>query len=240
MQTVLAVAGIKKSYGHRQVLRGLDFSACRQETVALLGANGSGKTTFLRILATLLSPDAGERSYFGQPLKGNEIEIRRRVGLVSHPLMLYSDLSADENLRFTAQMYALQEAQQRIDQILELVGLTRQRSQPVSTFSRGMQQRLSIARALLPDPQILFLDEPFTGLDRGMAERTMQLLQQIAGQQKTVIMTSHNLKEVALLATRVLFLQKGRFVDEVAMAGMDEHALADRYQSVTEPGGKIE
>jgi heme exporter protein A len=237
MQVVLAATGICKSFDHRQVLRGLDFSVCTHETVALLGANGSGKTTFLRILSTLLSPDEGKVLYFGQPLKGNEIEIHRRLGLVNHQVMLYSDLSAEENLHFTAQMYHLTDEKKRVDQMLEQVGLAHQRRQAVRTLSRGMQQRLAIARALLPDPQILLLDEPFTGLDKGMAERMLQLLQQIVEQPKTIVMTSHNLREVCSLAKRVLFLQNGDFVDEVQMAGQDEKQLADRYQTLMAAGG---
>jgi heme exporter protein A len=236
-RTFLQAERISKSFGPKKVLSGLNFYALEHETVALLGENGSGKTTFINILATLLSPDQGKVSYFGQPLNGNESGIRRRLGIVSHQLLLYSDLSAEENLRFYARLYALPEPEQRVEQILDLVGLKKQRSQVVRTFSRGMQQRLAIGRALLHDPSILFLDEPFTGLDQNMTERMQNLLKQIMGQEKTVIMTSHSFKEVSLLASRALFLQGGYFVDTVALAGMNEHQLAERYQAVIHPGG---
>ena len=235
-QVVIQAEGITKNFGHKRVLRGLEFCAYSHETIALLGANGAGKTTLLNILSTLLSPDEGKVSYFGLPLKDNEASIRSRLGVVSHQLFLYSDLSAEENLRFFARLYAIAEYEQRVNQMLELIDLKKQRQQVVRTFSRGMQQRLAIGRALLNDPSILFLDEPFSGLDQNMSNRMTQLLQQIVSQDKTVIMASHNYQEVASLASRALFLKDGLFVDSVDVAGMDEHQLAQHYQNLIRAG----
>ena len=237
MQSVLNVEGISKSFGPKRVLRGLDLTAYAQETIALMGPNGAGKTTLLNILATLMAADSGTVTYFGQPLRGNENVLRQRLGLVGHPLMLYADLTAEENLHFYAKMYAVTHSEERVTDMLELVGLTRQRQQVVRTLSRGMQQRLSIARALLHDPEILFLDEPFTGLDQAMTERMLQLVRQITGQAKTVIFTSHHFNEVEALATRVLLLKAGNFVDAWEVAGMDAGILAERYQAAFQRGG---
>jgi heme exporter protein A len=236
-QPILQAEGINKSYGPRQVLHGVDFAVHRGKTVALMGANGAGKTTLLNILATLLTPDAGQVIYFGQPLRGNESEIRRRIGLVSHQGMLYPELTVEENLRFYAGLYSLEQAEARIDQFLDLVELKKQRRQVVRTLSRGMQQRLAIGRALLHDPQILFLDEPFTGLDRGMTGRMTALLQQLAEENKTILMTSHNLGEVSVLATQVAILHHGVFADIFDCSGLDEAALAQRYQAAMTPLG---
>lgn len=234
---ILQAEGINKSYGPRQVLHGVDFAVHRGKTVALMGANGAGKTTLLNILATLLTPDAGQVIYFGQPLRGNESEIRRRIGLVSHQGMLYPELTVEENLRFYAGLYSLEQAEARIDQFLDLVELKKQRRQVVRTLSRGMQQRLAIGRALLHDPQILFLDEPFTGLDRGMTGRMTALLQQLAEENKTILMTSHNLDEVSVLATQVAILHHGVFADIFDCSGLDEAALVQRYQAAMTPLG---
>ena len=217
-------------------MRGLSFSASEHETVALMGPNGAGKTTFLNILATLTAPEAGIVTYYGLPSKGNESEIRRRLGIVSHQLMLYADLTAEENLQFYAKMYTLQKSEQRIDEIFELVHLNKQRRQVVRTLSRGMQQRLAIGRALLHDPQILFLDEPFTGLDAAAAERMIELLQKVVSQEKTVVMVSHSFKEVSLLANRALLLQSGSFVQSLTLAGWDEQKLAEQYRAVIRSG----
>jgi ABC-type multidrug transport system ATPase subunit len=230
---VIQAEGICKNYDPKQVLRGVDFVAYPNETIALMGPNGAGKTTLLNILSTLLAPDAGRLSYFGHSLKGNESEIRRRMGMVGHQGMLYSELTIEENLRFYAALYAVLQPKMRIDQILDLVELKKQRQQVVRTLSRGMQQRLSIGRSLLHDPQILFLDEPFTGLDQNLSGRMLKLIQQLAGQNKTVLITSHRLDEVFALAKRVIILHRGMIVDQFELIGMQEADLAQRYQAAT-------
>ena len=235
MRTVIHAEGITKSFGFQKVLRGLDFTAEEQETVALMGPNGAGKTTLLYVLATLLAPESGSIAYFGQPLKNNEIEIRRRLGIVGHQLMLYADLTVEENLNFYTKMYTLSNREQRMTAVLDLVDLNKHRRQLVRTLSRGMQQRLTIARAMLHDPLLLFLDEPFAGLDQGMTEKMLQLVQKITSQNKTVVFVTHNFREVSLLATRVLFLKAGNFVGNYEVTGMDEHDLSERYQTVMQP-----
>jgi ABC-type multidrug transport system ATPase subunit len=140
-------------------------------------------------------------------------------------------------LRFYAELYSLEQAEARIEQILDLVELKKQCRQVVRTLSRGMQQRLAIGRALLHDPQILFLDEPFTGLDQGMTGRMTALLQQLAAENKTILMTSHSLGEVSALATRVAILHRGVFADTFDCSDLDEAALSRRYQAATAPLG---
>jgi ABC-type multidrug transport system, ATPase component len=197
----------------------------------LLGPNGAGKTTLLNVLSSLLPTETGQITYFGEALRGNESEIRRRIGLVSHQSMCYAELTVEENLRFFAGLYALPHPEQRITEVLGWVELTKQRSQVTRTLSRGMQQRLSLARALLHDPPILLLDEPFTGLDQNLAGRMQQLIRQLSGHGKSMLLVSHHLNEALSLATRALVLHRGQIVDQFALDGMREADLSDRYQA---------
>ncbi len=227
---VIAVHGLTKRFGLKSVLRGLDFSVVAGEFVALMGPNGVGKTTFLRILASLSRPTRGEVWVAGCRLPQEAASVRRRLGVVSHQPLLYGDLTAAENLRFFARLYSLPSPAGRIDEMLHLVGLYRRRHDPVRTFSRGMQQRLAIARALLHDPDLLLLDEPYTGLDQDAAAILDGLLRQIAAQGRTVVMTTHDLGRVAALATRFDVLARGRIVASASRQAMGEAQLLRFYR----------
>src|SRR5512147_1142713 len=163
---MIEVKRLVKRFGLKTVLRNLDFQVGSGEFVALLGPNGAGKTTFLRILASLSRPSLGEVRVAGYALPGEAAAVRRRLGVVSHLPLLYGDLTAEENLRFYGRMYAIARLENRITEMLEQIGLAARRRDLVRTFSRGMQQRLAIARAMLHDPQVLLFDEPYTGLDQ--------------------------------------------------------------------------
>jgi heme exporter protein A len=168
---MIHVRKLVKRFGLKTVLRGLDFEVAEGEFVALLGPNGAGKTTFLRILASLSRPSLGEINIAGYALPSQAGAVRQRLGVVSHQPLLYGDLTADENLRFFARMYAIQQADRRISEVLDLVGLTARRRDLVRTYSRGMQQRLAIGRAVLHDPEVMLFDEPHTGLDQDDCRR---------------------------------------------------------------------
>jgi heme exporter protein A len=190
---MIEVRGLVKRFGPKTVLRGLDFQVETGQFVALLGPNGAGKTTFLRILASLARPTLGQVSIAGYSLPQQAAAVRRQLGVVSHQPLLYGDLSAEENLRFYGRMYAIDRLEGRISEVLELIGLIARRRDVVRTFSRGMQQRLAIGRAILHDPQVLLLDEPHTGLDQDACEMLDSLLRQVAISGRTVLMTSHDL-----------------------------------------------
>ena len=162
---MIRVKKLVKRFGLKTVLRGVDFQAHPGEFVVLLGPNGAGKTTFLRILASLSRPSLGEVSVAGFSLPGQSAAVRRRLGVVSHMPLLYDDLTAEENLQFYGRMYNISSIQARIAEVLELVGLSSRRKDMVRTFSRGMQQRLAIGRAVLHNPDVMLFDEPYTGLD---------------------------------------------------------------------------
>jgi heme exporter protein A len=206
---MIKVRKLVKRYGMKTILRGLDFDVQPGEFVALLGPNGSGKTTFLRILASLSHPSLGEVSIAGYRLPHQAASVRARLGVVSHLPLLYGDLTAEENLRFYGRMYGVLHLDDRIRSVLEMVGLEPRRNDLVRTFSRGMQQRLAIGRAVLHDPEVMLFDEPYTGLDQDASSMLDHVLQSVAALGRTVVMTSHDLVRAEDLATRFDILSHG-------------------------------
>jgi heme exporter protein A len=206
---MITVKKLVKRFGLKTVLRGVDFDVQPGEFVALLGPNGAGKTTFLRILASLSRPSLGEVKVAGYRLPNEAASVRARLGVVSHMPLLYGDLSAEENLRFYGRMYGIVELEPRITEVLEMVGLDMRRRDLVRTFSRGMQQRLAIGRAVLHDPEVMLFDEPYTGLDQDASTMLDEVLKTVAAKGRTVVMTSHDLARAEELATRFDILSRG-------------------------------
>jgi len=236
---MIEARGIVKAFGDHVVLRGLDLTVAEGEFLALVGPNGAGKTTLMRILATLSRPTRGQARIAGLDLRTQGQEVRRRIGLVSHQPLLYGDLSAEENLRFYARLYGLRDADQRIHALLEQVGLGARRTSLVRTFSRGMQQRLAIARAILHDPPVLLLDEPDTGLDPHAAERLQALLDELATRGRTVLMTTHQLERGLRMASRIAVLAGGRIAFEAATGALSPQALRRQYdEAILEAGAR--
>src|SRR4030095_7488958 len=180
MSTMIAVKKLVKRFGMKTILRGLDFEVEPGEFVALLGPNGAGKTTFLRILASLSRPSLGDVTIAGYRLPHEAAQVRARLGVVSHLPLLYGDLTAEENLRFYARMYNISDYDLRVAEVLEMVGLEGRRRDLVRTFSRGMQQRLAIGRAVLHDPDVVLFDEPYTGLDQDASAMLDEVLKTVA------------------------------------------------------------
>lgn len=206
---MIEVKKLVKRFGLKTILRGLDFSVEPGEFVALLGPNGAGKTTFLRILATLSRPSLGEVSVAGYNLPSQSAQVRAKLGVVSHLPLLYPDLTAEENLLFYGRMYGIRDMEARITEVLEMVGLDNRRKDLVRTFSRGMQQRLAIGRAVIHDPEVMLFDEPYTGLDQDASEMLDEVLRSVAAKGRTVVMTSHDLARAEELATRFDILSRG-------------------------------
>lgn len=198
-----------KRFGLKTILRGVDFSVQPGEFVALLGPNGAGKTTFLRILASLSRPSLGSVKVAGYSLPHESAQVRAKLGVVSHMPLLYPDLTAEENLQFYARMYGITNHQSRITEVLQMVGLEPRRKDLVRTFSRGMQQRLAIGRAVIHDPEVMLFDEPYTGLDQDASEMLDDVLRSVAAKGRTVVMTSHDLARAEDLATRFDILSRG-------------------------------
>lgn len=209
---MIQVRQLVKRFGLKPVLRGLDFQVREGEFVALLGPNGAGKTTFLRILSSLSRPTLGEVSIAGYRLPAQAAAVRQRLGVVSHLPLLYGDLTAEENLRFYGKMYGVVNLDKRMDVVLEMIGLAHRRRDLVRTFSRGMQQRLAIGRAVLHDPDVMLFDEPHTGLDQDACRMLDNVLQEVAASGRTVVMTSHDLARAGDLASRFDVISKGLIV----------------------------
>lgn len=224
---------VVKTYGQFAVLKGIDFSLHQGEFVTLLGPNGAGKTTFLRILAMLGRPSSGTIELAGIPLNQARASIRSLVGVISHLTFLYDDLTARENLQFYGKLYGLggAELEERVSYLLAKVGLERRAEQRVRFFSRGMQQRLSLARAVLHQPPILLLDEPDTGLDRQAAEMLTQVLAEPAadGTPRSVLMTTHNLERGLAMSDRLVVLAGGRIVRETSATELEAASIQSWY-----------
>jgi heme exporter protein A len=221
-----------KRFGLKTVLRGVDFEVQRGEFVALLGPNGAGKTTFLRILSSLARPTMGEVIIAGHKLPDHAAQVRARLGVVSHNPLLYGDLTAEENLQFYARMYNISDQGTRITQVLEIVGLENRRRDLVRTFSRGMQQRLAIGRAILHDPEVVLFDEPYTGLDQDASSMLDDVLRTVAAQGHTIVMTSHDLARAEDLATRFDILSRGVIAASAKKEELDGNLL-DFYKKAT-------
>ncbi len=209
-EPLLSLRRIFRAYGRIRALYRVTFDVYPGEAIALFGANGAGKTTLLRVASTLLTPSEGEILYRGKALDGNSRgAYRQAIGLVGHASFLYDELSARENLLLHARLRRVPEAEKRTDHLLERVGLSHRQDDRVSNFSRGMEQRLSLARALVSQPDLLLLDEPFTGLDKPGTELLCQVLQEHRAAGGTTILISHDLPLGLSLVDRYLLLSQG-------------------------------
>jgi len=231
---LITANSLTKQFGPLMALRGIDLDIRPGEFATIVGPNGAGKTTLLRILATLSRPTHGHVSIAGHALPKGADEARRQIGLLSHQPLLYGDLTAEENLRFFGAMYDVPNLNVRIDQLFDQVNLADRRRDRARTFSRGMQQRLAIARALLHDPAVLLLDEPFTGLDPQASDRLEQLLHTLNDGSRTVVMTIHDLERGWALCTRALVIARGKIVFEARTADLDAATFRSEYRRVTQ------
>jgi len=228
------IRDLKKSFVLKPVLRGINLDVRQGECVALLGANGTGKTTLLRIMAGLTKPGTGTVSIAGFDSVRDAQQVRGLIGLVAHQPYLYEELTALENLLFFARMYAVKHAQERAHSLLQRVGLERRMRERVNTFSRGQVQRLAWARALLHSPRVLLLDEPDTGLDQQGHELIDALLNEHTLQGGCTLFTTHQLERALRLADRVVILSAGRIVFERETTKLDPDTLQNIYQRITQ------
>jgi heme ABC exporter ATP-binding subunit CcmA len=231
MDQIVVADKLVKAFGLRPVLRGISFNVAHGANVSLLGANGSGKTTLLRILAGLSRPTSGTLSIGGWDLPREAWAVRMQLGVVGHQPILYDDLTAEENLRFYARLYSVERPAERAATVLDRVGLAKRSRDLLRTFSRGMQQRLAIARAMVHDPAIFLLDEPYTGLDVKGVAMLDDLLREWKAAGRTVIMSSHNLDHAAAFSDQVLILSRGKIAVDLGMASIDD--LPALFEQVT-------
>ena len=230
---MIRLNGVVKQYGLNPVLRGVDLNVEQGEFVTLVGPNGAGKSTLMGIVATLLQPTSGEVFVGGWRLPEQADRVRRHIGLVSHHSLLYRDLTAAENLSFFARLYRMEDADAHIADALHRVGLYARQRDPVGTFSRGMVQRLTIARATLHEPDVLLLDEPYTGLDQEATYLLDELLRGETARGRTILMITHDLGHGLGLADRLAILYGGTIAREVARVEISPAAVYDLYAEVT-------
>jgi heme exporter protein A len=225
--------GVGKVYGRQRALGsasgGVDLTLRAGEVTALLGPNGAGKSTLVSILATLVAPSSGTVRYGGQEIDDS---MRGAIGVIAHESLCYGDLSGRENLEFFARLYGLPDARRRADELLTRVGIAEAAGRPARTYSRGMMQRLTVARALVHQPQLLLADEPFTGLDRSGVELLAQLLAEERDRGAIQVVVTHDFEAVAPLVDRVVVLHRGKIVhDAAAPAERSGAALAEVYRA---------
>jgi heme exporter protein A len=232
----IEVGRLYKSFGDLYALRDISLSVNKGEFVTIFGPNGAGKTTLIRILSTITTATSGKLTIGGFSLGKQSHEIRKRIGLIAHQTLLYDNLSAEENLLFYAKLYGLKNATEVIHRSLDEVGLLPRKDDHVRTFSRGMQQRLSIARAMLHNPEILFLDEPYTGLDKHAAEMLSGWLRRLKNSRNTILMVTHNLEAGLEMADRVAVLLKGRLVYDKYRSEIQSTSFKAQYDELVYGG----
>lgn len=200
---IIVTEKLTKSFGEIVAVNQLTLSVKRGEVFGLLGPNGAGKTTTVRMLAALLIPSGGTAHVAGFQVGEDDQDIRRKIGLLPESPGLYDSLSAEQNLAFFGSMYGVENIAEQIQKYLELLGLWNRRYEPVGTFSKGMRQKLAIARALIHEPDVLFLDEPTSGLDPQASRLVREFIEELKGEGRTIILTTHNLVEADRLCDRV-------------------------------------
>ena len=222
----LTVSDVARHYGRRKALSQISFTCDAGEIIGLLGPNGAGKSTLLNILATLLAPSRGKIQYGERTADGGGSEVRGLIGMLGHDLFLYPELTARENLSFFAQLYGVADVPGTVTTALARAGLADRGDDLVSGFSRGMRQRVALERALLHDPRLILLDEPFTGLDQTSTAALVERLRERQRAGCLIVLATHDLDVADGLLDRAVYLKGGR------MVGIDagSNGLADRYR----------
>jgi heme ABC exporter ATP-binding subunit CcmA len=206
----IVLENVKKSFGTFKAIRDISMRIENNTAVAMLGPNGAGKTTLLRLISGIMKPTSGKVTVFGfEPWKFNR-QLKMMIGMVSHNPFLYNDLTAYENLHFYGRIYDVENLNNRIDELLTKMGLEKRKNTPVKSFSRGMKQRLSIARALLNNPELLILDEPTSGLDIVGRRELLEYLNEYRDK-RTVLLATHSLEEIEI-CDKVAIISSGQIV----------------------------
>jgi heme ABC exporter ATP-binding subunit CcmA len=228
----LSIRDLSRNFGRRRALSRVSLDCRAGEIVGLLGPNGSGKSTLLAIASTLMAPSSGEIRYGGRSAAEFGPGLRSTIGVLSHDLHLYSELTARENLTFFANLYALTDASARASTALEFAGLAERADDPVMSFSRGMRQRLALERALLHGPRLLLFDEPFTGLDEASTAGLIRRLRELRSRGGIVLVATHDFDTAEQVLDRAIVLRDGRVIG----AETDVKDLRRRYRERLQSG----
>ena len=233
---LMAAEGLVRVFSGRRAVDDVSFALRSGECLALFGPNGAGKTTLLRLLAGLLSPTSGT-CRIGAASSGDKRCARAGVGLISHASMLYSALSARENVEFTARLYGLPDPRAAADVALRIMRVADRGDTPVRALSRGLQQRVSIARAIVHGPQLILCDEPYTGLDAAGSAALTTALEERRASGAALVLVTHNLDEGLALATHAAVMQRGRFARYERRGEVDAYEYASEYRELVTADG---
>ncbi len=232
--TVLEARGLVREYGAVVAVDRVDLTLKEGEALTIFGPNGAGKSSLLGMLGGALRPSEGTVELRGKPLDYGDMEWRKSIGMVSHRGFLYPRLTAEENLLFYGRLFGLTDLATRVPERLEQVGLSERARFAVQKLSHGMRQRLALARALLHDPELILLDEPYTGLDPAAATVLRRVLEELEDRKRTVVMVTHNLSEGLALATRVMIQVRGRIAWQAEAADLERSGFERLYHDVVE------
>ena len=225
----LKVRNLSKNFGHLKALQDIDLDIEKGRSIAIFGDNGAGKTTLIKIISTLMSPTSGKILVNDLDLKTDGDEIRKSLGLISHSLFLYSELNSIENLRYFGRLYGVKKLDDRIRALLEKFGLLPRMYDAVRTFSRGMLQRLALARAVIHNPDLLLLDEPFTGLDRSASQLLIKYMEEHKSEGGTGLLVTHNLQRGFEAADQLVIMSEGRLVWKSDSSSLSFEEFKDIY-----------
>jgi heme exporter protein A len=223
----IEVSKLTKSFDERLVLKGIDLTVEPGESVVVFGPNGAGKSTLMKILSTIMYPTSGKVLVGGYDIKSHAEKVRQRIGVVGHNTYLYNNLTAYENLDFYRRLYDV--SRERIVEVSQIVGMETRLNDRISNLSRGMQQRFSIARALLAKPAIMLLDEPDTGLDQQAISLLWNAFRTDNGVKRTLLLISHNLERGLEIADRIIIISRGKIVFQVSRQSIDLKGLKEAY-----------
>ena len=227
---MIEIKKLTKQADNKLILRGVDLSINKGETVAILGPNGAGKSTLLKVLATLIKPTSGLVKINGLDLKKNHTQIKKILGYLPHSSLLYDHYSPLENLVFFGNIYGVKDVEQRAIKLVKEVGLSFFLNEPVKNFSRGMIQRIAIARAIIHDPEVLLLDEPHTGLDQGAISILNNVILSMKEKGTTTLMVTHDFKQAAEICDRIIIVKNGKIVDDFRIENRNLGFVSEKYE----------
>ncbi|MDR7075094.1 heme exporter protein A [Neobacillus niacini] len=231
---MIEIKKLTKQADNKLILRGVDLSIKQGETVAILGPNGAGKSTLLKVIATLIKPTSGLVKINGLDLKKEHIEVKKLFGYLPHSSLLYDHYTPLENLIFFGNLYGVKDVENIARQLVKEVGLSFFINEPVKNFSRGMIQRIAIARAIIHDPKIMLLDEPHTGLDQGAINILNNVVLSMKEKGCTTLMVTHDFKQAAEICDRIIILKNGKIADDFKINNRSLALVTEKYQVLVE------
>lgn len=227
---MIEIKKLTKQADDKLILRGVDLSIKKGETIAILGPNGAGKSTLLKVLANLIKPTSGIVKINGMDLKKDHMKIKKMLGYLPHSSLLYDHYSPLENLVFFGNIYGVKNVEERAIELVKEVGLSFFLNEPLKNFSRGMIQRIAIARAIVHEPEVLLLDEPHTGLDQGAISILNNVILSMKEKGTTTLMVTHDFKQAAEICDRIIIVKNGKIVDDFKIEDQSLTVVSEKYE----------